>query len=95
MTTEVDLGGVSVVNGDGLFRKGRTLYVVQNQLNTIAAFTLNRAGTRGTLQELIRSDEFDVPTTVTVFGKYLFAVNARFGTPNPTTADYWVTRVDR
>jgi sugar lactone lactonase YvrE len=95
VTAPVDLGGVSVVNGDGLLRDGRTLYVVQNRLNTIAEFTLDRTGTRGTLQELITSADFDVPTTVTGFGKYLFAVNARFGTATPTTADYWITRVPR
>lgn len=95
VTTEVDLGGVSVANGDGLLREGRTLYVVQNRLNTIAQFTLNRSGTRGTLAELITSDQFDVPTTVTSYGKYLFAVNARFGNATPLTADYWVTRVPR
>ncbi len=95
VTRTVDLGGVSVVNGDGLLREGRTLYVVQNRLNTIARFELNRAGTRGTLDALITSDQFDVPTTVTSKGRYLFAVNARFGVASPTTAEYWVTRVPR
>lgn len=95
VTSQVDLGGTSVVNGDGLLRDGRTLYVVQNQSNTIAGFTLNRAGTSGTLEQLITSDRFDVPTTVTGAGRYLFAVNARFGNPDATTTDYWITRVQR
>ncbi len=95
LTTQVDLGGVSVINGDGLLRKGRTLYVVQNRLNTIQEFSLNKAGTRGALDGLITSDEFDVPTTVTSKGRNLFAVNARFGNAAPTTAEYWITRVER
>ena len=35
-TTQVDLGGASLTNGDGLLRRGRTLYVVRNRLNQIA-----------------------------------------------------------
>ncbi|WP_111766075.1 superoxide dismutase [Nakamurella deserti] len=95
VTTQVDLGGVGVANGDGLLRDGRTLYVVQNRLNTIAAFDLDKTGTRGTLRELITSGDFDIPTTVTGSGRYLFAVNARFGTADPLTAAYWITRVPR
>ncbi len=95
VTAEVDLGGVSVAAGDGLLRLGRTLYVVQNQLNQIAKFTLNRAGSSGSLVELITSDQFAIPTTVTSAGRYLFAVNARFGVQDPLTAAYWVTRVPR
>jgi sugar lactone lactonase YvrE len=95
VTAEVDLGGTSVTNGDGLLRKGRTLYVVQNRVNVIAQFRLDRAGTSGVLRELITSDQFDIPTTVTSFGRHLYAVNARFGTPSPLTADYAVVRVPR
>jgi hypothetical protein len=35
-TREIDLGGDSVVNGDGLLLRRRTLYVVQNRDNKIA-----------------------------------------------------------
>ena len=95
LTTQVDLGGVSVVNGDGLLRQGRTLYVVQNRLNQIAEFRLNRSGTRGELVQLITSPDFDVPTTVTRSGGSLWAVNARFGVGSPLTAGYTVVRVPR
>ncbi|MBK6019609.1 SMP-30/gluconolactonase/LRE family protein, partial [Streptomyces sp. MBT53] len=40
--TEIALSGATdVVNGDGLFRIGRTLYVVQNRLNRIGVFDLD------------------------------------------------------
>ena len=39
--TEISLGaGVNVAAGDGLEVHGRTLYVVQNQLNQVAVFNL-------------------------------------------------------
>lgn len=93
--TAIDLGGYAVTNGDGLLRRGRTLYVVQNRLNTVAVIRLDRDGTAGTLRRTIVSDDFDVPTTVARRGSRLYLPNARFGTePTPTT-DYWVTRVRR
>ena len=93
--TAIDLGGYSVANGDGLLRRGRTLYVVQNRLNKVAVIGLDRRGTAGALRRTISSGDFDVPTTVALFRRWLYLPNARFGTePTPTT-DYWVTRVRR
>jgi sugar lactone lactonase YvrE len=91
--TAVDLGGRLLTNGDGLLREGRILYVVQNRLNQIAAFELNKPGTNGRLIATITSPDFDVPTTVASFGRWLYLPNARFTTtPMPDTA-YWVSRV--
>ncbi|HUH20845.1 MAG TPA: hypothetical protein VLZ09_03160, partial [Gaiellaceae bacterium] len=36
----ISLGGESVPNGDGILLKGKTLYVVQNQLNKVAVIKL-------------------------------------------------------
>jgi sugar lactone lactonase YvrE len=86
VTTAVDLGGESVPNGDGLLLRGRTLYVVQNQLNTVAVLRLNRAGTRGQVVRRVTDPRFDVPTTVAAFRGRLYLPNARFSTtPEPTT----------
>lgn len=82
---EVDLGGTSVANGDGMWLSGRTLWVVQNRLNQVAEFTLNRAGTRGTLVKLIKDPRFDVPTTIAPYRGRFYLPNARFTTP-PTPA---------
>jgi sugar lactone lactonase YvrE len=86
VTTKVDLGTADATDGDGLLLIGSTMYVVQNQLNTVEVFRLNNAGTRGTLQKKLTSAGFDVPTTVASFGPRLYLVNARFGTtPTPDT----------
>jgi sugar lactone lactonase YvrE len=82
----------SVVNGDGiLLDGGRTLYVVQNRDNKIAVIRLDRGLTSGTIVHYITDPEnFDVPTTIDEFGKWLYAVNARFGT---SENNYWITQV--
>ena len=93
--TEVDLGGNSLPNGDGLLVRGRTLYVVQNQDNQVAVFKLNAAGTAGQLVDTLTSDDFDIPTTVAAFGNSLYLPNARFNTPPTPDTPYWITRIDR
>jgi streptogramin lyase len=89
----VDLGGALLTDGDGLLLRGRTLYAVQNQLNQIAVVKLNRAGTSGTLVKTLTSAGFDIPTTVAAYHGSLYLPNARFTVADPTTADYWITRV--
>ena len=39
---EIDLGGATVTNGDGLLLEGRRLYVVRNQNNEVAVVRLER-----------------------------------------------------
>jgi sugar lactone lactonase YvrE len=95
VATRVDLGGASLTNGDGLLVRGKTLYVVRNQLNEVAVIKLNASGTRGRLVDTLKSPDFDVPTTVAAFGNSLYLPNARFSTtPTPDTP-YWITRIDR
>ncbi len=85
-TTPIDLGAESVVNGDGIWWRGRTLYVVQNQNNEITKVALNRSGTRGTVISRTGDPRFDVPTTIAEFGHRFYLPNARFTTtPTPTT----------
>jgi sugar lactone lactonase YvrE len=93
--TLVDLGGAVMTNGDGLRLQGNTLYVVQNRLNQIAVIKLNRDWTGGSVVNTITDPNFDVPTTVGVFGSSLYAVNARFTTPPTPDTTYTVVRVSR
>ena len=94
-TKLVDLGGATVTNGDGLLLQGRTLYVVQNQDNKIAVVSLAKGYGSGKVTRTLTDGDFDVPTTIDRFGKWLYAVNARFGTaPEPTTT-YSVVQVRR
>ena len=80
----VDLGGASVLNGDGLLRLGRYLYVVRNVSNRIAKFRFNAAFTAAELVEEITDPWFDVPSTIAAFGPDLYAVNSRFTSTVPT-----------
>ncbi len=77
----------SVSNGDGLLLRGRTLYVVRNQLNRIAVVKLSRELRRGRVVASLRDPSLDIPTTIAPFGPYLYAVNARFGRPDESDAD--------
>src|SRR5829696_353830 len=91
VATRVDLGDTLLTNGDGLLVVGTTLYVVQNRLNQVAVIKLDPDGTSGVLVDTLTSPDFDVPTTVAAFGNSLYLPNARFGTPEPLAAEYWVT----
>jgi sugar lactone lactonase YvrE len=97
-TTEIDLGGATLVNGDGILLHGRTLYVVRNRNNQVAVVTLNASLSSGVVAPVPITDaDLDVPTTIGRFGSHLYAVNAKFGTAQPTadTAPYEVVKVDR
>jgi sugar lactone lactonase YvrE len=93
--TQINLGGASVANGDGLLLVGRTLYVVRNRQNRIAVLTMQPDLASGRLVRSIASRQFDVPTTIARIGDRLYAANARFGTTASENTRYWVTRVSR
>ena len=93
VTTEVDLGGETLANGDGLLLRGRTLYVVQNRLNTVAKVRIDAAGTRGRVVERVTDARFDVPTTVAAYGHRLYLPNARFTTPPTADTPYTVVAI--
>ena len=92
-TQTIDLDGATVENGDGILLQGRRLYVVRNQDNQIAVVRLARGLREGSIVRRITSSQFDVPTTIATRGRWLYAVNARFGTDPTSETPYWVTRV--
>ncbi len=86
VTSRVDLGGETLVNGDGMLLLGCTLFVVQNQFNQVAEVRIDAAGTTGTVLRRLTDPRFDVPTTVAAFAGRLYLPNARFTVePTPTT----------
>jgi hypothetical protein len=91
--TEIDLGGQSVTFGDGLERRGATLYVVRNQLELVAVYRLGRALESARFLGDLTSPDLDVPTTAAFSFGHLWVVNARFGTEVTPTTDYWITRL--
>jgi sugar lactone lactonase YvrE len=89
----IELTGGDVAFGDGILLDGKTLYVVQNQLNRVAVVHLSPQLTSGDITGHLTNDALDVPTTIAEFGKRLYAVNARFGTPDPGNASYAVVQL--
>jgi len=89
----VDLHGYSVVNGDGLVLRGRTLWVIRNMDSLVAVLHMDDGFRSGHLVREITSPLLRVPSTGDLFGRWLYVVNARFDvTPTPDT-DYNVVRV--
>lgn len=92
-TRQIDLDGRRVRNGDGLEIRGDILYVVRNQNNRVDVFDLSASVQSAQRVDVIRSADFDVPTTAAVVRRSLWVVNARFGNDDPAPAPYWITRV--
>ena len=90
---EIDLGGATLPNGDGLLLHGRALYVVQNRLNQIAVVRLAPDFASGVVTGVLTDPDFDVPTTIDRHGQQLYVVNARFGIPPDPANEYDVVKV--
>ena len=94
LTTEIRLAnGESVPMGDGILLDRRTLYVIQNRLNRVAVIAVDTALTSGRVVTRLSDTRFDVPTTLDDLGRRLYLVNARFGTPGASTAEYQVLQI--
>ncbi len=93
-TKLIDLGGDALPMGDGLLLADSHLYAVQRSSN-IAVVHLNTDLRSGVIERTIDDPEFRVPSTIAGFGDSLYAVNARFGVPNPDQADYDVVKVPK
>jgi sugar lactone lactonase YvrE len=91
----IDLGGESVPNGDGILLKGKTLDVVQNQLNTVAVIRLRHDFASGRVVTRLTDSDLAVPTTIDDHGKRLYTVNAKFGFPSPDTQTYQVVQLPK
>jgi sugar lactone lactonase YvrE len=82
---EIDLGGRTLTNGDGLLAHGSRLFVVRNADNEIVEVRLRRDRRAGRVGRAITSDALMFPTTAARDGRRLLVVNAQFdkrgGTP--------------
>ncbi|NUR46660.1 MAG: hypothetical protein HOV71_00865 [Hamadaea sp.] len=89
------IAGVSVPNVDGIVLRGHRVWAVQNFSNQISRFKLSADYTSGTLEKVITSPLFEVPTTAALFGDRVAAVNAKFDTGLPPTASQYEVVVTR
>jgi hypothetical protein len=89
----ISLGTGNVPNGDGILLAGNLLYVVQNQLNRVAVIALGNGFSNGRTVARLTDPDLSVPTTIDDFGRWLYAVNARFGQPSPDTLTYQVVQL--
>lgn len=59
-TDEIEIAGGSLVNGDGILLRGRTLYVVRNFDNVITQVRLDADFEEGRIVRELRDEDFDV-----------------------------------
>jgi sugar lactone lactonase YvrE len=93
VATPVNVGGADLTNGDGILRRGSSLFVVRNVNNLIVQLALNRSGSTGRVVRTITDPTLDVPATIAPFGPFLYAANARFTTPPTPTTTYHISRI--
>jgi sugar lactone lactonase YvrE len=93
VTREIDLGGETLKNGDGMVFDDRTLWVALNRSNRVAVVRLAANLRSGQVGEPLTNPDFDVPSTLAAVGDRLYAVNARFNTPPRKTTKYDIVRV--
>ena len=81
--TQIDVGGATFVNGDGLVAHGSRLYVVQNADNQITTVKLRNGKRAGRVGKVLKSDLFAFPTTAARDGSRLLVVNSQFDKRGP------------
>jgi sugar lactone lactonase YvrE len=77
---EIDLGGATVMAGDGLELRGRSLYVVRNSVGMIAEVQLSGDFTTGEIIGQTTDPSFRFPTTAAIANGRLLVVNSQFNT---------------
>ena len=75
---EINLGGESLVNGDGLLLDGRTVYVVLNEQELIVPVELSGEYSSGEVGKPFTDPSFAFPTTIAKTDGRLLVVNSQF-----------------
>ena len=76
--TIIDLGGDTVMAGDGILLDGQTLFVTRNSAGLIVPVTLADDYSSGTVGEGFSDPSFIYPTTIAKAGDTLLVVNSQF-----------------
>jgi sugar lactone lactonase YvrE len=88
----VDLHG-DLAGGDGLLRRGRTLFVALGLRNAVAVVALDAGGRRAEVRDFLDHPRFDVPTAVAEHDGTLYLPNARFRSPRTRDTRYDVIAI--
>ncbi|MDN5765028.1 MAG: hypothetical protein L0H96_06290 [Humibacillus sp.] len=80
-----------IVTGD--VRTGRNVRGTGGSTVSAVRLRHSRGGWRASWIGDLSDPGLDVPSTATVIGRHLYAVNARFGAPSPDSAQYWISRL--
>src|SRR6185295_18272202 len=80
---EIDLGGASVTNGDGIWLRGHTLYVSRNSNELIVKIRLADDFASGRVVSSTTDASFGFPTTIAQAGDRLLVVNSQFDKRGP------------
>ena len=75
---EIDLGGGTVMSGDGILLSGQTLYVVRNSATLIVPVIMSADFSSGTLGTAFTDASLRYPTTIAQSGNRLLVVNSQF-----------------
>jgi sugar lactone lactonase YvrE len=75
---EIDLGGETLTNGDGLLLDGQTLYVVRNQQGLIFPVGLSEDFASGEVGGAFSDSSLHYPTTIAKYDDRLLVVNSQF-----------------
>jgi sugar lactone lactonase YvrE len=75
---QVDLGGETLENGDGILLDGRTLYVVRNRQGLIFPVRLAQDFASGEVGEGFTHPSLAYPTTIAAYDGHLLVVNSQF-----------------
>jgi hypothetical protein len=92
-------------NGDGIMRKGRKLYVVENRdgpadgvtqgTGEVSTVKLRKDLTAGEIVRETSDARFNTPTTIARSGGRNYVVNAKFASASPATDTYEVVKVPK
>jgi hypothetical protein len=97
VATLIPVTGATLTGGDGLELRGSRLFDVRGSGDAVVdVLKLRRRSGEWTAewQYALTSTGLDVPSTATIVGNAVYAVNARFGVADPDAATYTVTRLE-
>jgi Cu-Zn family superoxide dismutase len=81
--SEINLGGATVTNGDGILLNGKTLYVARNQQGLIVKIQLSDDLTSGSVVSSTSDPLLAYPTTLAWADGRLLVVNSQFNKRGP------------